>query len=501
MRKRYLLMLLPVLVLAVASTSYGWQGRMGGMGDPYGLVADESDYLIHPAKIAKGEGVRFYGDYRFTYWGVLDRDVDFSTSTSAASLDMSGYELRHDALVGAAFPLGPGRMGIFFNYKGQRDDIGGDWESSTAVEPMSKLDDFALRLLYGLPVGGLKLGGEVGFAYRQEEHELFYYATDLSGGVVNLPDLTLVLLTPPFVYYDSPYWEIPMKLGVEGAVGPVDVELSLRGGIIVSGDNTWSPEVQSPVGVVVGGGDYGGDTTGWRIGGDLWLRYPLADDLVLPVLVRVDYQEKTRDADGSPAPTVFFDYENNETSLHLVAGGGLDMELSKNTRIAAGLYYSFLHDTADLTIESFDVTGVPLLMEGFGHKDYPDFTEHRATVRFAGEHAFSPMFTLRMGLEGFYGWAMEDVLFLYYGAVPGFIGTIDHSLGGSHWGIGASLGGTVKVKPITLEPFFNVGYQSLTLSGDGEILTDGVLTDAYDRDDARNAWYIGGGLSVLFDLP
>ena len=72
MRKSYLLMILPLLVLVLANTSYGWQGRMGGMGDPYGLIADESDFLIHPAKISKGEGVRFYGDYRFTYTGVMD---------------------------------------------------------------------------------------------------------------------------------------------------------------------------------------------------------------------------------------------------------------------------------------------------------------------------------------------------------------------------------------------------------------------------------------------
>jgi hypothetical protein len=29
---------------------------MGAMGDPFGLVQDESDFLIHPAKVAKVRG-------------------------------------------------------------------------------------------------------------------------------------------------------------------------------------------------------------------------------------------------------------------------------------------------------------------------------------------------------------------------------------------------------------------------------------------------------------
>jgi len=30
---------------------------------------------------------------------------------------------------------------------------------------------------------------------------------------------------------------------------------------------------------------------------------------------------------------------------------------------------------------------------------------------------------------------------------------------------------------------------------------NGVLVDTVDRDDTRNQWYVGGGLSVLFDMP
>jgi hypothetical protein len=498
MKKVLLTMLgLFVLVFALSGISYAWQGRMGGMGDPFGLVADESDYLIHPAKIANGEGVRFYGDYRFLYTGVTDWDVDLD---GAEASDFSGSELRHNALLGAAFPLGPGRMGLFFTYEGRRGDFDFN-DALTVIKLTDDLDNFALRLLYGLPIGGFKLGAEVGFAHRQDEKELFIYATDMSGGFVNFhmifPLIIFNVYLPPFAPYDSAYWEIPMKLGAEGKVGPLDLEFTLRGGIIVGGDNTLRINEQAPVGNVTAGVDMDGDVGGWRIGGDFWLRYPLTDSLTLPVLVRADYWEKTRDGDGFPpgAPANFFDYKHKQTGLDLAIGGGLDKVLAQGTRIAGGIYYNYLHGTEDISTMIF-TSGVFTM--GFDFNDFPTLTEHRATVRLAGEHEFSPTFALRMGLEGFYGWATQDLTFSIL--TPAGTGTYDISSDGSHWGIGASLGGSIRFKPITLEPFVNAGYQSLDLSGDGGVFDNGALTGTFDRDDTRNQWYVGGGLSILFDL-
>ncbi len=496
----FTLMVLSLLVCALAGVSQAWQGRMGGMGDPYGLVADESDFLIHPATIAAGEGIRFYGGYRFTYTGVTDWDVDCTPSGGVTiPFDMSGHELKHDVLTGAAFPLGPGRMGLFFSYDGRRGDFDGDLADIFGLEFTSDLDAFALRLLYGLPVGGFQLGGELGFAYRQEEDESFLYAFDLTGGFVNYHMISLMVAPylPPFVPYVSAYWEIPFKAGVAGAVGPLDVEFAVRGGVIVSGDNTWTMEMQSPVGVVTGGVDLDGDIRGWRIGGDLWLRYPLTEGLSLPLLVRMDYQEKTRDGDGAAwnNPSMVWDYDNEETSLRLVVGGGLDKELAQGTRIAAGIYYGYLHDTADFS-QAMYLAGV--FGGSLDHSDYPNLSEHRVMVRFAGEHEFSPMVALRVGLEGFYGWATQDLILSQY--TPPGTTTIDQSSSGSHWGIGASVGGGIKLRPITLEPFVNAGYQSLDLSGDGGRFNNGVLAGTWDRDDILDQWYIGGGFAILLDL-
>jgi hypothetical protein len=241
-----LLLCLSFLAITLAGTAYGWQGRMGGMGDPYGLIADESDYLIHPAKIATGEGVRFYGDYRFTYTDVTDWDYDLDQLDAAGVLvdyfhyDTSGQEYRHDALLGAGFPLGPGRMGFFLSYDGMRGDYDGDEDRLAAGDNFAEydlrqdLDDFALRLLYGLPMGGFNLGGEVRFSYRSEESESWLERTNGSAGFLNyilsraVPDADLL----PFLFpYDSSYWEALLKGSLEGNIGPADCEFTLRGGL------------------------------------------------------------------------------------------------------------------------------------------------------------------------------------------------------------------------------------------------------------------------------
>jgi hypothetical protein len=524
MKKAHLLILiLSFSVLFIGVPAYAWQGRMAGMGDPYGLVVDESDFLIHPAKIANGKGINFYGDYRFTYTGVLkwDNEVNIFTPAGVPSFnapkETSGDELRHEALVGAAFPLGPGRMGLFFTYSGMRGDYDGKLNEWALPSPApqyfdrydlnSDLDNFALRLLYGLPLGGFKLGGEVRFAYRQEKNKALYNE-DFGGGsrwlYTNYPwggiwayENTFPLMLP----YDSRYWEALFKGSLEGKVGPLDLEVTLRGGFLFGGGNKYKYELQAPIGTPVNSFDLKGDVTGWRIGGDLWLRYPLANGLSLPFLVRVDYQKKTRDGDGEGqlGYTGFsFEYKNQERNLGITVGGGLDKGLSKGARIAAGIYYNYLHGKNDIVFND----ALPPSVGGWEINDYnyPTSTEHQFMLRLAGEYEISPSITLRMGLAPFFGWVRQDFKFSQLtSALTGY--TDDVSTDGYHWGIGASLGGTIKFKPITLEPFINFGYQQLHLKGDGDSVDlSGALTNLYDMSKDRDEWSIGGGLSVLFDL-
>lgn len=511
MKKRIVFfVVLVTLSFTLAGTSQAWQGRMAGMGDPYGLVSDESDFLIHPAKIAQGEGVRFFGDYRFTYTGVtdwyysLDAFVIGANPVGFQAYDTSGDEQRHDTLVGIAFPAGSGRMGLFFEYASMTGDYDGDGYRPPFTDPItydlgSDLDAFTVSLLYGLPVGSFTLGGELQLAYRQEENETFLQWF-LPWGTFSLLNnyqgtFDFVLGTPfsfnlfPFMRpYDSSYKEALIKGSLAGAIGPVKTAFTLRGGFIFGGDNQLQYIMRSPMSDSAF--DLDGPVEGWQIGGDLWLRYPLGDNLSLPFLVRVGYHAKSRDGDGRGSlgySGYYFDYEHEETSLDLEVGGGLDVKLAGGSRVAVGIYYRYL-DTAD----SFSIAR----QDGWtvDHSAMPDYSEHRLRLSLAGEREISPVVALRMGMDLFCGWVRED-----YEHDHDAIIIDDVSLDGSHWGIGASFGAAVKFQRLTLEPFVNVGYEGYDLDGDGGTVSPlSSLLFGSDLEKTMREWVVSSGVSLTW---
>ncbi len=497
------------LILFLAGTAYSWQGRMAGMGDPFGLVADESDFLIHPAQIADGKGFTFYGNYRFNWWEVTNwnyKQTWFNpngTFNSFYSAKNPGNEQDHDTLVGAGLPLGPGgRLGVFFQYSGRQGNYDGHIvatpPSYNTFDLDSDLDDFALRLLYGLPVGNFKLGGEVQIAYRKEDNKTsltfgpgsFFFFNSIIGQF--LPNQN----TFPFMFpYDSKYWQANFKGSLEGTVGPLKMAVTGRGGFIFSGDNAlhW---VSFFPGVGFGEDlDLKGDVSGWNVGGDLFLRYPLNESLSIPFLVRVDYQRKDRDGTGVQSPLsvfldgVSFEYSNKERAFQLEAGGGVDKELMKGTRIAAGVYYNYLWNK-----RSFFYF-IPEFSQLTNHSAYPEANEHRIVLKLAGEKEISPMVAMRMGLNFFYGWVDQDLKFSPFGGLSERISLND----GNNWGIGAALGGTIKFQRFNIEPFVGGGYQKSDAKGDGgRVNNAGAVTTLIDWDQAKGAWFIGGGFSIRY---
>ena len=162
------LVCLPLLVLALSETSYGWQGRMSGMGDPYGLVADESDFLIHTADIADGKGITYYGNYSLTYTKVTDWNYHMNWLTTGGVLEGSfnydgdGHEYKHSAQFGVAFPLADPVLTLF-NAQGQvvaRNDNWSDTDPIGLAAAMQQVGAFSLpaaskdaAVLLDLPAG------------------------------------------------------------------------------------------------------------------------------------------------------------------------------------------------------------------------------------------------------------------------------------------------------------------------------------------------------------
>ncbi len=497
------------VVVALAGTSYAWQGRMAGMRNPKGLIGDESDFLIHPAKIVAGQGIKYYLDYQFTYTDLIHWDSKLTWyNPGGVGIDeyfhnnaSSAQQYDHNSLIGAAFPLGKGRMGVFFTYDKQMGDFDGDTDydgEPGEFDADSHLDNYALSLIYGLPLRNLDLGLELGFAYRSEEQQESFQTNNL--------DLFTKNNVWPWEYfdggffpfmipYDSSYWELLGKAGVKKKLNAVDIDWSVRGGYILSSDsenryeNIWE---YSP-----GGNEYhakaNGDVRGYRIGSDLWIRRQVNDGLSLPFLVSVEYTKKDRDGDGYG--TGFYDsgdlyqYEHITRTFEVKAGGGIEKEVKGCGRVGVGLYYNYLQSRDDLWFDDYGNI--------YNNTSYPYHREHRLVLNLAGEQVVSSDFTLRGGLDFFYGWVVSDD---YKAVIDGGDPFINLPLDGRNWGIGASLGASKKFSCLTLEPFLKAGYREFDVDEDGEWIDTGAALTVYPgtMEKQRSEWFLGAGFSLLF---
>ena len=490
--------ILGFLVFSLAGVSYSWQGRMGGMGDPYGLIQDESDFLIHPAGIATGEGLKFYGNYRLTYsdvknWNYTLEEIGPKGDFHSYPYRTSGHEWKNEGLVGVGFPLCMGRMGVFFQYVGERGKFNGDENYYdygyylNTYDFKNALDSFALRLLYGMPMGSnLKLGSEFQLSYRREKNSTFIDSFadwgDFPWGV-DSPNLNLF---PFIIPYDSTYWEALFKGSLEAMMGPLKGIFTARVSFIFSSDNTYSYQRFTPASGVM---DMEGRVKGWGAGIDAWLRYPVNKSMSLPFVASFDYQTKKRDGSGPGVDDLSQwrgEYDHKEKNMKLEAGGGVDYQLAKGTKIASGLYYNYLYGRTSFIYHETNISGGDFYPD---HTDYPKSNEHRIVLRAAGEKEYTPTFALHGGLNFFYGWVKNNYEYNYNQV---FFSSI--STNGSHWGLSGSVGATIKLDRFAVEPFLGVGYEKYNLSGDG-FNSDGYMDSLKLK---KGSLLIGSGFSVKF---
>ncbi len=358
MKKNGFAVLAALSVLILAAPVWAWQGRMAGFGDAEGLAPDESDFLAHPAAIVKGAGSSFYGHYRLTYDKATSWDYNLSLIPHSTSFDYSasGRTWKNEAQLGAAFAAGAGRMGIFLEYaaaRGKYDGrenyrLGPFGADGISFDMKDDLDRFALRMIYGLPVGGSRLGWELQVAYRNEEKEQRLIDRDWSGSWTatykNEPwaaeDSPYSSLYPYLIPFQSKYWEAQAKASVEGLLGPAAYALTLKAGLPFASDNRYSYDIDY---VTAAETDYRADmdgkVRGFNVGGDFWLRVPFSAATTLPFVISTEFRTVKRD--GSRAGAVTVNYDHEATSLLIKAGGGMDYTPAKATRLAAGLYYDY----------------------------------------------------------------------------------------------------------------------------------------------------------------
>lgn len=509
MRRRYIIICFALVFFffAFENAGFAWQGRMGGMGDPYGLIPDESDFFIHPSKMKKGEHAKFYANFRYTHpeatdWNYgLNRFLPTGAFNSSQHFYTSGSENTFNGNIGSTFPAGPGAMGIFFSYEGEKGKYDGS-EYSTTATPENFLYDlsnknhhFQLTSIYSFPLGDIKMGTELGIAKKSDDQESFIYDTKSIRGTQNYPWSWAFpyLSTFPFMIpYDSDYTEIQGKIGIQRQWDASDIVATVRGAHIISGNNDYIYSYQSPLGTTTNYVDMYGNVKGYSVGTDVWFRHSLHDNLVLPFLLEVNYANRERDGLGTDLFTGdFYDYTHEERAFDLTVGGGVEKSSPNGGIFGIGLYYRYV-ETKDAPGFYRITPAGSVRMED--NLEFPLYKEHMVLLRIAHEKEMSSSITVRGGIDTFYGWVDEG--YQRFGSVTSVLD--DVSLDGNHWGIQGSVGATVHWGTYAFEPFVNGGYQSLDLDGTGVSTQPAGTIAILGMDTIRKGWFIGAGISILF---
>ena len=496
MRKRSLAVLATLflaLVLAVPATA--WQGRMAGTGDAAGLIADESDFLTHPAYLASGKGVNAYGHFGLAYEKTSTWDYKSSAPTLGwvYPYEAGGNTWKTNLQLGSAFALGAGRMGVFFEYDGSKgkydgqENYSGFGSGSRNIELDDQFNNLKLRVLYGIPAGAVNLGGELQIGYVNEEKEtlLSEFGGDFwrnwPWAAENAPALSLYPFIIPF---DSKYWEARGKISAAGAAGPGSYAVTVNAGLPFASHNQYFLAYDSGDAATMEG-----NVKGYSVGADAWFRLPLSAKMVLPLVVSIGYKKIERDGSGLSNYSSALNYEHTAKNLNAKLGGGVEMTPSEGTKIAAGLYYDYISTKQDIYIEDI-FNSITYYADTYGKM--PDASEHRLTVKVAAEKDLTRMVVLRGGFSVYYGRAKNDYAYSADSSGSSY-DALEVSVDGSTMGVNASIGATVNLGQVGLEPFLSAGYAKYSADGDGFL---GSLPVSVDMD--KTNWLVGGGLSVKF---
>ena len=200
-------------------------------------------------------------------------------------------------------------------------------------------------------------------------------------------------------------------------------------------------------------------------------------------------------------PNINLKYNDVVRTLDIKVGSGLVHEIKDCCKVGAGLYYNYIQSRDRLGFRG-NYVGDSRRFEGnfvdLSLNEFPNHKEHRLVLNLAGEQALCEDFTVRGGLNFFYGWIRSDD---YGGSALADLSGFGFSgdgkaalpLDGHTCGFEGSLGATKKLCGLTFEPFIKGGYRVFDTDG-----STGFGPVSVGLDKQNDAWFTSAGLSVLF---
>ena len=452
--------------LIVASTAWADQGRISGMGDPVGLIKDDTDYLVHPSLLSPSR-VNYFLNYSASYDKTKDWNINAHGEGTALAhqIDLGGQgewsfsnhggSHTHKVQLGVEVPTLGGSWAAILEYTTNQ----GKYDNGQAMQGVAyawTMDDeernWNARFLYATKVDTYQLGLEFQLGHKNDKNDQFdtnaqHADPNFAWGGNNFDQFMYMIPC------NSRYYEANTKLSFSGGEENRTWAITFKAGLPFAADNQYASGFMGRALPVMKG-----DVQGFNAGADLWLRVAAGPQLSIPFTLSGETRRLQRTGADAASGNNYKETTGND---HLGLGFGLDYAASPSSRIATGLYFDHSHYRQDF----YSNTTYLFFAGVYDYSQFPDLRENRVTLKTSLEQTLSPATTLRAGLNLFYGRVnMTYTDYVQYAAT-----TVDMPSQGSDKGLSLSVGATLKTAALRVEPF--IAYTNTRSANNGDWTT------------------------------
>lgn len=330
-KNKILLVILLVFFLHFPVNTTASEIRRIGLADPWLVIMDpDTDWTYNPAYLMDAS-LQTYSEYIYGGIGKLERKTEYGDPGNITLMDLKGGRGSCAGEFGLIAAIGKGKLGINAGYSQSKTDLDGDFTSNGTTlnlleYPTRKNEDIIFRVAYAFnPDSDIGLG--ISFTWDKKKDKVEYVYRD--------NPLTYEDYLRELTEYN--YWDF--TLGISWQQGP-RCKIGLAAGVGgYPGDYDYLNRERVAGTSDTGDGDYKGGYAHFLA----HLQYLANENLTVPLIFRLKWNQQKRDADVSGNYLGLYLYDDEQETVDLTLGAGVNYLINKKTSFLAGsgLYYTY----------------------------------------------------------------------------------------------------------------------------------------------------------------
>jgi hypothetical protein len=357
--------------------------RRIGLADPWLIIMDsDTDWTYNPAYLIDTPA-QAYSQYIYGGFGELKRRTEYGSPGSPSLMDSEGDKNSHTGELGLITAMNKGKLGFTANYKQVKTELDGDFISGGSTlnlleYPARKNEDILFQAVYAFSLeSDITLG--ISFLWDRKKDKVEYVYQDnpptYQDYLCELTEYDYWDFTLGISWQQSPRWKVGLATGVGGYPG--DYKHLNQNRIAGTSDS--------------GEGDYKGDYAHFLA----HLQYLANENMTVPIILRLKWNQQKRDASVSGNYLGAYLYDDEQETLDLTLGVGVNYLINKEASFlaGAGLYYTYTDWEEDYLHTAY-------------YALFQEEKTHKIELRAGAERKILPKITGRTGL--YYSYSLYD---------------------------------------------------------------------------------------------